>query len=449
MTEFGFPPIRIAKPGDSVQDTEGTGGSAGKCCGNCRKSRPCCTTASRGRGQSLPGVLDTRANPSIPLNGASPPATDWSVTLPRPSRSSGRPLSFFPKGGGFDFGGMFEFLDERAIQVPHDDDSVLMTLSPQDQRLLLSALAPPIRRPFSLSSGGRPSFDGHWPLPAPDCSFASIVPKCRIANSCKGSRRTFLLQFHILSYYYYTLRPLKLLSYILAQNETWRNILWNWGDNTSPWAYMWNENPRSRFSSLAFWFGPFSSTNLVKIFATFGSLAAYFEKGFEVWGVRHTPRYWCNNDSGCSARHPFGHNIQICQPFWESAGNNDQERFHARWSIVFHESIHHINGVGQPRDLTQPQCMNLPPIKHGCYEGDISETFPWTAGENPPFVFGSPPSNPRRLVEANKIGGAHGALNNVDNYMGWALRSFYDVQAQFACGGPLPPGTIEPWYPSE
>lgn len=298
----------------------------------------------------------------------------------------------------------------------------------------------PIERERLPRHGSSRSHLPPWPFPTPTCAFPPPGPQpfARVADSCHDSRPDLLRLYHNAAFHWYVEPARGSLSYMAKLPVNLKQILWNWGDNNSSNRWMWSQRDDARFASLAFWFGTFSEERFATVLAAFTQMKVYFTKGIEIFGVWGSVRYWCSGDTNCAARHPYGgRNIEICQPFWSNAGNNDAERLYARTSALLHESVHHLFGVGNPRDLVNFKACSWPFPADTCYEHPLSLRFPWTAGTHPASpVDPTPPGNPRSLALFLDAEGK--AFKNVDNYVGWALRRFFDPQWGF-CFGPLPP----------
>ena len=287
---------------------------------------------------------------------------------------------------------------------------------------------------------------GQWPFRI-DCAPRYRALRPRIGSSCSGWEPVILAAHE--QAYRMALTALRTAEYIHNQESQTRGLLWNWGTATKePWSQyspLWGGSTTARYSSPAYWFGggagPYIGSGATgKLAHLFREVVKWFEEGAVAhiagnWnGARKPVKYWCSwLDLGIVARHPTQRQIELGRWFTIEAVN-DPNVARMRASIILHECMHNILGLGKPRDEK---------AKGVC-------THSWLPGEEGPrcysnffdhysWHFGETPSDPRRLVLAHRDETAN---NNIDNFVSWAVRRWMDPQFG-QCDGPRPPGPIE------
>lgn len=272
-----------------------------------------------------------------------------------------------------------------------------------------------------------------WPFKF-DCTPPYKAVPCYIAkNYCTlGLGQSVPIVAAHLSAYKVALTARRTLAYIrqlyLDGEETLAKLLWNWGGGggeTSAWTHnnLWGGSLDSRYASLSYWFGHFSTISLARILFLFSEIVAYYEKGAVNAIAGNHPTYerdWvtyvCTNSTVYVGMHAVQRYTNLGLGFFYP-----EHSHRYRTAIILHENMHHLLGVDHPNDETNYEsCSGYPLGK--CYI-PVDNNWKMKGG------------NPRNLVVSGKI---WEALDNIDNHMAWAVRRWADPQFG-ECHGPRPP----------
>lgn len=274
---------------------------------------------------------------------------------------------------------------------------------------------------------------GPW-LFATNCNPVFKTAPYHEANNCSENNRVLIDAAHF-SAYAIAVLSLRTVEYIRQHPEQY--LLWLWGHpNPSPWhpKHYWGNRQSAIFASLGYWFGTYNiGPKLNRVRQVFSSLVAWFEHGgvnwtYHVGGWTRKPvTYRCPALFQCSAFHPDQRHTDLCVPFFYFTNLANHRR---RAAEILHESMHSVVGSLNPRDekLTSVCAFKASRPRWYCYANPNDNlNIPWTHGNTV--------NDPRSLIEYNRD---DVALNNIDNYVSWALRRFDDPQWGF-CDGPRPP----------
>jgi len=276
---------------------------------------------------------------------------------------------------------------------------------------------------FSLSING--GTQNAWPFLNVDCTPPWKEIKLLVAQC--GSQQVALLFWCYYSAYQYALTAWRTLAYAATQSLDLRRTIWYWGYQVGMSA-LWDGSAESQFAGLHYWFGPYSHKKFNRILTIFTKMKEYYEKSVVQTPVTYRCKTFCD-EQGTPARHLIKPEVAICPRFWKDGLNPTPAERNRMMSTILHEGFHGVKSFLQLRDVTHPGCSGGWNVqKNQCYRSHALGLDFGNGGEL---------ENPRRLVLLNAT--SH-YMNNVDNYLCWAVRRMRDIQFG-GCNAPHPPWT--------
>jgi hypothetical protein len=403
-------------------------GHSGSCCSECQDGRPCAGTSSRSRPPLItsPSLL-LRAN--LDMNAADvSPQLRRDVLPAVPHAANFRALNLLQGGSARPvIPGTFKLPSRPTAGCDHGDIPGPQHCDPPDPE---EETKKPARFPQYLGRDCSPSFYARQPKLSGECSgiFGAFTS---LAGNLFGIHQR---AYEIVKCAYRT------VAWISRLNGPSQEFFWDWAGPQFSGFFAWwgaDRTPQARLSSLAHWFGPYSYNSISTVKNTFGRMVDAYENGAHTI-LRPTLTYHCVIvcPDGVPAQNWTERYTRICPPFWDGCCSGlDTPWGRSRVWMIAHEWFHGIRSFNRPHDLcAQPcdsgatgwKCKFGEGHSHQCYQLDATR-FSWDLAASG----GGPP---RQLAEAGRI---QDTLDNIDNFISWAIARWVDPQWG-RCDGPRP-----------
>jgi hypothetical protein len=246
------------------------------------------------------------------------------------------------------------------------------------------------------------------------CTIESQTLTFRLDLRCRSNGREEILRILHRRAYNYSKTALDWLEWMTVQNAQRQHLVWNWGKNPNL-NHLWIHQDTPEWVALSHWFGAYSPAKLKTLVAMFRAVVKRLIGA--TWSDRVI--YRCKI-VGCilgnpKAKHLVPRDIWICPGFWENKANVSLELWMTSRSVtVLHEHFHQLFGPLTPRDERNHVCV-------GGWNAEEDMCYRTSEWDLKDWNYGYSDSNPVRLVESGQDAVA---LNNIDNYVCWALRRF-------------------------